>query len=50
MDTVLVDCKSVSSAQLEKPGARQRVEALAAEMLDRERFDDQAGITVLLRS
>jgi phenylacetate-CoA ligase len=38
MDTMLVDRKNMSSAQLEKHGARERVEALAAQMLERERW------------
>jgi phenylacetate-CoA ligase len=38
MDTLLVDRKNLSSAQLEKRGARARVEALAAQMLRRERW------------
>ena len=38
MDTLLVDRKHLSSAQLEKHGARERVEALAAQMLRRERW------------
>jgi phenylacetate-coenzyme A ligase PaaK-like adenylate-forming protein len=38
MDTMLVDRKNTSSAQLEKHGARARIEALAAQMLERERW------------
>jgi len=35
---MLVDRKNLSSVQLEKHGARERVEALAAQMLGRERW------------
>jgi phenylacetate-CoA ligase len=37
MDTTVVDRSSTSSAQREKHDARKRIEALAAQMLDRER-------------
>jgi phenylacetate-CoA ligase len=38
MDTMLLDRKNTSSAQLEKHGARARIEALAAQMRERERW------------
>ena len=38
MDTMLADRENMSSVQLEKHDARERIEALAAQMLDRERW------------
>ena len=38
MDAMLVDRTNLSSAQPENYGARERVEALAAQMIDRERW------------
>jgi hypothetical protein len=38
METMLLDRKSANSVQLEQRGAREQVEALAAQMLERERW------------